>query len=77
MIGEHDAAAAYAYGVCPGSHVANEDGSCGAGESLNGVMLGEPETAIAPLLDMFREIYGPRYRGARRFARVHSNEIEN
>ena len=54
MIGEHDAAAAYAYGVGRGSHMADEDGCGGAGEPFNGVMLGEPEAAIAPLLNLFR-----------------------
>ena len=77
VIGQHDAAAADAHGVGGSGHMADEHGGCGAGESFDGVVFGEPETAIAPLLNVLREVHGSGNRGARGLSRVHRNEIKH
>ena len=56
--------------------MANQHGSRGAGQAFDGVVLGEPETAIAPLLNVLREVYGSGDRGARRLPGVHRHEIK-
>lgn len=75
VVGQHDASTADADGVGGGGHVADEDGCGGAGEALDGVMLGKPEAAIAPLLGVVREINGAGDGGRGGFAGAHADEV--
>jgi hypothetical protein len=77
VVREHDSAAADADGACRGGDVSDENGSCGAGETVDGVVFGEPEAAVAPLLDVPCEIDGAGDGGGWGFAGVHADEIED
>jgi len=77
VVGEHDAAAADADGSGCGGDVSDEDGRCRAHQALDGVMLGEPEAAVAPLLGVAGEIDGTCDGGRGCFAGAHADEIED
>ena len=78
VVGEHDAAAADPDGFCCPGDVADESGGgCGAGKTFNGVMFSKPETAIAPLLSVLREVDGARDGAGGRFVGTHADEVEH
>jgi hypothetical protein len=57
--------------------VSDEDGGCGTGEAFDGVVLSEPEAAVAPLLGLAGKIDGARDGRGWGFAGVHADEIED
>ena len=77
VVGEHDSAAADADCGGRSGDVSDEDGGGGASEAVNGVMLGEPEAAIAPPLGVAGEIDGAGDGGGWSFAGVHADEVED
>lgn len=81
VVGEHDAAGADADGFGRVGDVSDEDGGSGGGDAGDGVMLGEPDAAVSPLLDILREIdgagYGLGHGGFGGIACAEGNEVEN
>jgi hypothetical protein len=57
--------------------VSDEDGGCGAGEAFNGVMFGEPETAVTPLFCVASKVDRAGDGGGGGFAGAHADEVEN
>jgi len=57
--------------------MSDEDGGCGAGKAVDGVVLGQPEAAVAPLLGVLRKIDRTGDGGSWDFAGVHADEIED
>jgi len=56
MVGQHDAAAADADGAGGACYVADEHCRGRTGKTRNGMMLREPKTFVAQLLNMAREV---------------------
>ena len=77
VVGQHDAAAAYANGVRSRSHVTNQNGCRGTGQAFNRVVLGKPEAAIAPLLGVLRKVHRARNTGSGGLARMQADKIEH
>jgi len=77
VVGEHDSAAADADGAGRRGDVSDEDGGCGAGKAIDGVVFGEPEAAVAPLLGMACEVDGAGDGGGWRLAGVHADQVED
>jgi hypothetical protein len=58
MIGEHDAARAYADVFRATGYVSDNDGGGGAGDAGHVVVFGEPEAVVAPGFGVLREVDG-------------------
>jgi len=76
VVGQHDAAASDADGAGGSRDMADENRRCGAGKAGDGMMFGQPEALIAPLLSSLSEMDGPGDGAARRLAGAHADEIE-
>ena len=77
VVGEHDPAAADANCAGCRGDVSDQDGSRGAGEAVDGVVLREPEATIAPLLGVAGEIDGAGDGRGGSFDGVHADEIKD
>jgi hypothetical protein len=77
VVGEHDSAAADTDGAGGGGDVPDENSGCGARQPIDGVVLSEPEAAVAPLLGVPGEIDGAGDSRGWGFAGVHADEIKD
>jgi hypothetical protein len=71
------ATAADADGFGGRCNVANQDRGCGAGNSGDGMMLGQPEAPVAPRFRALREVDRARDGGSGLLAGAHADQVED